>query len=60
MCEWLDKTYFRWTITKKSGETENYEISLREYIEKNKKDILIGISFKEYKWSEQPELIIKS
>jgi len=58
MNSWLDKVYFRWTITKESSETRSYEMSLREYVEKHKKDILIGISFKESKWSK-PELIIK-
>jgi len=54
---WLDKIYFRYTIIKKSGETEDYEMSLREYIKRKKEDILIGISFPEAEWSE-PVLII--
>ncbi len=56
--KWLDKIYFKWTITKESGEIEDYEISLREYMGKRKKDQLIGISFTGYKWSE-PILVIK-
>ena len=58
MNKWLDKVYFKWIITKESGETKDFEMSLREYMKRNKENILIGISFKEAKWSE-PELLIK-
>lgn len=45
----LDIVYFRYIIKTKSGLTY-YDISLREYIRRCKKDILIGISFAEYEW----------
>ena len=51
---WQDNIIFRWTI---EGE-EYFELSLKEYLSKNKADILIGISFAERKWDwENPEII---
>ena len=58
MNKWVDKVYFKWTIIEESGKTRDYEMSLREYIRRQREDILIGISFKEAEWSE-PELLIK-
>jgi len=57
----LDQIYFRYHIKTKEGIKE-HDISLREYMRRNKENILIGISFKEYEWLniEFPEIIIKS
>lgn len=56
----LDTTFFRYHIKTKDG-IIFHDISLREYIERIKNDILIGVSFKEREWinMDNPELIIK-
>ena len=56
----LDRIFFRYTIKTRDGLTY-YEISLREYMRRNKEDILIGISFAEYEWinMESPDVVIK-
>jgi hypothetical protein len=56
----LDTVFFRYHIQTKDG-IIHHDISLGEYVQKIKNNILIGISFKEYNWTnmDNPELIIK-
>lgn len=56
----LDTTFFRYHIKTKDG-IINYDISLREFVMKMKRDLLLGVSFAGYEWinMENPELIIK-
>ena len=56
----LDTTFFRYYIQTKDG-IINFDISLAEYMEKHKNDILIGLSFSGYEWinMDNPEMIIK-